>query len=301
MSEEDAYRIDKQQVKQAFDGSAARYDEVAVLQRQVGDRLLDRLRDIRFEPERILDIGCGTGENSKGLLKFYPSARVITADLSTGMLEQARLKGSRLHRWRGRQTFLAADMEALPLADASVDMVFSNLTVQWCQDLERVFRECRRVLKPGGMLMFTTLGPDTLNELRQSWQQADGFVHVNAFMDMHDIGDAMVRSQLAEPVMDVEYFRLTYQEVGGLMRDLKVLGAHNINSGRAHGLTGKGRFMRMREAYEGFRSDGVLPATYEVVYGHAWAPEQGLMQQREGETTSIPLSQVRLATRGSSS
>jgi len=297
MSDASEYTIDKRQVKASFDRSAARYDEVAVLQREVGDRLLRRLEAIRYTPEVILDIGAGTGDNSRGLLQFYPKARVITADLSTGMLAQARRKGSRWNRWRGRQTFLAADMEGLPLADASVDMVFSNLTVQWCQDLESVFRECRRVLKPGGMMMYTTLGPDTLKELRDSWRQADGRVHVNAFMDMHDIGDAMLRARLAEPVMDVEYFKLTYSEVGSLMRELKVLGAHNLNGGRAHGLTGKGRLQRMREAYEGYRQDGLLPASYEVVYGHAWAPHQ-MVQEQQGETTTISLAQMRMATRG---
>jgi len=297
MSDAREYAIDKRLVKASFDRSAPRYDEVAVLQREVGDRLLQRLEAIRFVPQRILDIGGGTGDNSQGLLRFYPKASVITADLSTGMLDQARRKGSRWQRWRGRQTFLAADMERLPLDDASVDMVFSNLTVQWCQDLEQVFRECRRVLRPGGMMMYTTLGPDSLKELRDSWRQADGRVHVNAFMDMHDIGDAMVRARLAEPVMDVEYFKLTYHEVGGLMRDLKVLGAHNLNGGRAHGLTGKGRLLRMREAYETYRQDGLLPATYEVVYGHAWAPQQ-MLQAQQGDTTTISLAQMRMATRG---
>lgn len=297
MSDASEYTIDKRLVKASFDRSAARYDEVAILQREVGDRLLQRLEAIRFTPQSILDIGGGTGDNSRGLLAFYPRARVITADLSTGMLARAREKGSRWHRWRGRQSFLAADMERLPLADASVDMVFSNLTVQWCQDLEQVFRECRRVLKPGGMMMYTTLGPDTLKELRDSWRQVDGHVHVNAFMDMHDIGDAMVRARLAEPVMDVEHFTLTYDEVGGLMRDLKVLGAHNINDGRAHGLTGKGRLLRMREAYETYRRDGVLPASYEVVYGHAWAPQQ-MVQEQQGDITTISLAQMRIATRG---
>jgi malonyl-CoA O-methyltransferase len=147
------------------------------------------------------------------------------------------------------------------------------------------------------MMMYTTLGPDTLKELRDSWSQADGRVHVNAFMDMHDIGDAMIRARLAEPVMDVEYFTLTYAEVGGLMHDLKVLGAHNVNGGRAHGLTGKGRLLRMREAYESYRRDSVLPATYEVVYGHAWAPQQ-MVQEQDGDTTTISLQQMRMATRG---
>ncbi|MDH5183136.1 MAG: malonyl-ACP O-methyltransferase BioC [Gammaproteobacteria bacterium] len=299
MSEVSEYGIDKRLIKASFDLSAARYDEVAVLQREVAKRLIERLDYIRFTPKLILDIGAGTGGNSKELMQVYPKAKVISADLSTGMLDYAKRHASHWKRWSGRQRFIAADMEQLPFADASVDMVFSSLTLQWCQDLEQVFHECRRVLKPGGMMMYSTLGPDTLKELRQSWQQADGYVHVNAFMDMHDVGDAMVRAQLAEPVMDVETYTLTYEDVNQLMRELKILGAHNINAGRSHGLTGKGAYQRMRQVYEGYRRDGVLPVTYEVVNGHAWAPESGLQQQQEGGTTTISLNQMRMATQGS--
>lgn len=299
MAEESEFYIDKRRVKASFDQSASRYDEVAVLQREVARRLIERLDYIRFTPESILDIGCGTGGNSQDLMRVYPKARVISADLSTGMVEHARRHGSRWQRWRGRQSFLAADMEHLPLADASVDMVFSNLTVQWCQDLEQVFRECRRVLKPGGMLMYSTLGPDTLKELRHSWQQADGYVHVNAFMDMHDVGDAMIRARLAEPVMDVEHFTLTYREVNQLMRELKILGAHNINAGRAHGLTGKAAYQSMCQAYEGYRRDGVLPLTYEVVYGHAWGPVANVKpEQTEPGVQGISLDQLRAGLKG---
>lgn len=291
------YLIDKRQVKASFDQSASRYDDVAVLQREVARRLIERLDYIRFRPELILDIGCGTGGNSQALMQVYPKSHIISADLSTGMVDYAKRHASRWKRWTRRQRFVAADMENLPFADASVDMIFSNLTVQWCNDLEQVFRECRRVLKPGGMMMYSTLGPDTLKELRYSWQQADEFVHVNNFIDMHDVGDAMVRAQLAEPVMDMEYFTLTYAEVNQLMRELKILGAHNINAGRAHGLTGKGAYQRMCQAYEVYRRDDVLPLTYEVVYGHAWAPEQGLQHNQQAGETSISLQQVKSGLR----
>ncbi|MBD3610029.1 MAG: malonyl-ACP O-methyltransferase BioC, partial [Gammaproteobacteria bacterium] len=291
MSEESAYNIDKRKVQASFDQSATRYDEVAYLQREVGNRLVERLEAIRFSPELILDIGAGTGDNSKALRAFYPKASVITTDISTAMLHQARNKGSRLDRWRGKQTFACADMEQLPFADGSIDMIFSNLSVQWSQDLQAMFAECRRVLRPGGMLMYTTLGPDTLKELRASWQQVDDAVHVNAFMDMHDIGDAMMRAQLSEPVMDMEYFTLTYHEASQLMRELKVLGAHNINAGRPKALMGKQRLHKMYAAYEAYRREGLLPATYEVVYGHAWAPEHGIQQQQQGDVTTISLQQ----------
>ena len=159
-------------------------------------------------------------------------------------------------------------------------MVFSNLTLQWVNQLEQTLREVARVLRPGGMLLFSSFGPDTLNELQQAWQAADAYTHVNAFIDLHDVGDAMLRARLAEPVMDAERFTLTYADVYKLMRELKAIGAHNVTLQRARGLTGKTVFKRVEQAYEQFRQDGVLPASYEVVYGHAWAPlvqEQGVV------------------------
>jgi len=158
----------------------------------------------------------------------------------------------------------------LPLADASVDVVFSSLMLQWCDPLDSAFAEVRRVLKPEGFFTFSTFGPDTLRELRSAWAEADGYNHVNHFADMHDVGDALVRAGLMEPVLDVDRVQLTYPDVLALMRDLKAIGAHNVTAGRPRALTGRGRLQRMREAYEAFRHDGRLPATYEVIYGAAW-------------------------------
>ncbi len=143
--------------------------------------------------------------------------------------------------------------------------------LQWCDDLDAVFAEVRRVLKPGGLLTFTTFGPDTLMELRRAWSSVDGYVHVNQFLDMHDIGDALVRAGLAEPVLDVERYTLTYPDAIVLMRDLKAIGAHNVTAGRpARAHRPRSRLPRMCAAYEAYRRDGRLPATYEVVYGAAW-------------------------------
>ncbi len=287
--------VDKRWLRAAFERAATRYDEVAVLQREVADRLLERLDLVKLAPERVVDVGAGTGHCSNALSQRYKHSQVIALDIAPAMLRQARGRLSAWTRWRGRQRFVCGDAEALPLADGTCDLLFSNLTLQWCNDLDGVFREFRRVLKPGGLLMFSTFGPDTLKELRESWQAADdGYRHVNTFIDMHDIGDALVRAQLSTPVMDMEYFTLTYPQVQGLMHDLKAMGAHNVNRSRAHGLTGKGRLQAMQRAYERHRdADGLLPATYEVAYGHAWAPEQGLQQERRGEETRITLAQVR--------
>jgi len=272
-------RPDKRQVRRAFDRAAAGYDRAAVLQQEVGTRLVERLDYVRLAPRRVLDLGSGTGLLAGALANRYPRARILQLDLSLAMLRQARGR-SRLRAWLGKSQFAAGDAERLPLASASFDLVLSNLVFQWCEGLGAVMAELRRVLRPGGLVMFTTFGPDTLGELRRAWAQVDGGVHVSRFPDMHDVGDLMVQAGLADPVMDMEPFTLTYDTVQGLMRDLKAIGASNAARGRARGLTGKGRLQALGAAYEGFRREGRLPATYEVVYGHAWAPAGGSARGR---------------------
>jgi malonyl-CoA O-methyltransferase len=264
----DPCRIDKRQARRAFERAAPTYDAAAALQREVGQRMMERLDLIRLRPSRILDLGSGTGEFSHALRRRYRKAEVVALDLALNMLRRARRRGS----WLRRPGCICGDAERLPFAAGSFQFIFSNLMLQWCQDLEPVFGELHRVLAPGGLLMFTTLGPDTLMELRASWEAADGYSHVNRFIDMHDVGDALVRTRWAEPVMDAERITVTYREARTLMGDLKHLGAHNITAGRPRGLTGRRRLQRMLQAYETYRHDGVLPASYEVVYGHAWVP-----------------------------
>jgi len=169
---------------------------------------------------------------------------------------------------------VCADAERLPFVDASFDLVFSNLMLQWATDNDATFAELRRVLRPGGLLLFTSFGPDTLRELRESWARVDDYNHVNLFMDMHDVGDALLNARFADPVMDVEKLTVTYPDARRLMRDLKQIGAHNVTGGRPRGLTGKRHLQAMIDAYERFRSDGLLPASYEIVYGHAWKAQQ---------------------------
>jgi malonyl-CoA O-methyltransferase len=262
--------IDKEQARRSFDRAADRYDEAAVLQREIGVRMLERLDYVRLKPQLVLDAGCGTGVATAQLARRYRGARVIALDFAQGMLRHASRKGSLFRRPR----CVCADLERLPLADRSVDLLFSNVALQWSTDLPGAFAEFLRVLRPGGLLMFSTFGPDTLKELRAAWAAVDRHSHVSPFPDMHDIGDHLVRARFADPVMDAEWMTVTYATVDDLMRDLKLLGAQNATAGRARGMTGKGRLAAMRAAYEPFRTDGRLPATYEVVYGHAWAPLQ---------------------------
>lgn len=263
-------RLDKPWVQRSFDRAADSYDEAAVLQREVADRLVARLDILKMAPSVVLDLGAGTGYPTKLLRQRYRKSRLLALDLAHGMLRRAR---KRFLPWQ-RPQLAVADAEALPLRKDSVDLAVSNLTLQWCEDVEAVFRHLHRCLRPGGALLFTTFGPDTLRELRQSWAAVDAASHVNRFMDMHDLGDAMVHGGLAEPVMDVEYIELTYADPMDLLRDIKAWGAHNVNADRARGMTGRRQLRDMlayyRQHFAG--DDGRVRATFEVVYGHAWAP-----------------------------
>jgi malonyl-CoA O-methyltransferase len=288
MRDNDEFALSPLEVARSFDRAAHSYDAASVLQTRVREELLSRLDVVRLAPSRIVDLGCGTAAAAVALGRRYRRSRVLSVDLSIAMLREAR---RRSRPWR-RVVAICADAARLPLGDASLDLVFSNLMLQWCADPEVIFRECARVLRPGGLLTYTSFGPDTLKELRRAWAAADGYTHVNRFIDMHDLGDAMLRAGLAEPVMDVERYTLTYADVRALMRDLKAIGAHNVNAGRPRGLTGRRALERMTAAYESERRGGRLPATYEVVFGQAWAPAAPRQQRTPGEAR-IPVSEIR--------
>jgi malonyl-CoA O-methyltransferase len=264
-----AYSLERHCVRRAFDRAAASYDAAAVLHAEIRQNLLGRLDLMSVAPRAVVDAGAATGHASRALKRRYPRALVIALDSSRGMLSAA----ARQQSWLRPFARVCADAERLPLKDSSIDLIVSNLLLQWC-DPDAVFAECRRVLAPQGLLSFSTLGPDTLRELRAAWMQVDSRSHVHQFFDMHDLGDALVRSGFAAPVLDVERITLKYLDVRALAADLKAVGAHNATAGRAKGLTTPRQFAAVQAAYEKFRQDGRLPATYEVVFAHAWAPAQ---------------------------
>ena len=298
MSQSNLQSINRHHLKQHFDHAAPTYDEAAILQKTVAERVDERLDLTTVEVKRIADIGAGTGLLTIKLQQRYPEAQLFAVDLSESMLRQAQTRLNQ-HRPTGllgklknlvthcnSVQLINADAFKLPFADGSLDMITSNLMLQWCDDLDEVFSEFRRVLRPEGLLMFTTFGPDTLRELRQAWRQTDSQLnHVNDFIDMHDIGDALIRAGFGQPVMDVEHFTLTYDKPMGVLKDLKAIGATSASLNRARGLTGKTRFQAMLDAYETLRQNGKIPATYEVVHGHAWANQEvfkGPNRSKEG-------------------
>ena len=269
----------KRAVRRSFERAARTYDEAAVLAHEIGDRMLERLDLLKAVPERILDLGSGTGYCAQRLRKRYPDCFVVELDFARAMLLR-----SRRHRewWRRglavltgeRARAVCADMEALPFADRSFDMVWSNLALNWLDTPQQAFAEAWRVLRPGGVFMFSTLGPDTLKELRGAYAAVDRHVHVNRFMDMHDVGDCLLDTRFADPVMDMECITASYGNVRTLLDELKASGARNANAGRNRALSGKARFRACIDVYERLREDDRVPATFEIVYGQAWKPQR---------------------------
>jgi malonyl-CoA O-methyltransferase len=268
------FEIDKKQVRRAFSRAARDYDAAAVMQREVCSRMLEKLDYMKHKPLRIIDVGSGTGWGTRQLGERYAKADITALDIAIGMLQVARGTSSWWQKlFAGkRESFLCADVEALPLASNSVDMVWSNLALQWCNDLPATFIELKRVLNTDGLLIFSSFGVDTLKELRVAFSEVDDYNHVSRFADLHDIGDMLMEAGFADPVMEMETITLTYDDVRAVMQDLKSIGAHNATAGRSPGMMGKTAWQRVTENYEKLRRDGKLPATFEIIYGHAWKP-----------------------------
>jgi malonyl-CoA O-methyltransferase len=250
---------DKRAVAASFSRAASSYDSVAALQRDVGQQLLQRL-PAQLQPARWLDLGCGTGHFSRALAVQFPVSSGVALDIAEGMLRHAQPLA-------GAEHFVAGDAERLPLRDTSCDLLFSSLALQWCGNFTAVLAEAKRVLRPGGVMAFSSLAVGTLGELRDSWQAVDGLVHVNRFREFSRYQQLCAGSGLRVHSLEQQAHVLHYLDVRSLTHELKALGAHNLNPGRPGGLTGRARVQALLAAYEHFRQSAGLPATYEVVYG----------------------------------
>lgn len=263
--------IDRGALKRNFGRAAATFGHGDALHREVARRMHERLDYIKVTPDRVLDLGCGPGADMGALAARYPTTRVTGVDIAQAMVRRAVPRTSLLKRWFGKpSSAVCADMAALPFADGSFGMIWSNLVLHWLDDPAQAIGEARRVLVSGGLFMFSTLGPDTLKELRSAFARADDGLHVKRFIDLHDIGDLLVATGFGTPVMDMEIITLTYESTERLFADLRATGSVNAMRGRKRGLTGRGVLARMRSALEVSRKAGRLPATFEVIYGHAW-------------------------------
>lgn len=284
------FLLDAAQMQRNFARAAASYEQHDALQREVQQLLLERLTFYLQTPQRIVDIGAGTGRGSALLKARYPKAEVIAIDAAVPMLHAARHHST----WRKPFLRVAGAATNLPLADHSVDILYSNLCFQWVNDLPALFAECVRVLKGDGLLVFSSLGPDTLQELRAAWAGVDEQAHVSRFLDMHDVGDAVLAAGLRDPVLDVQRYSLTYSEPRNLLQELQGLGATNADHARRRSLTGKHRFQRMLAAYAAKRVDGRIPATCEVVTAHAWGAPAGQARRVGGvEIASFAVDSLR--------
>jgi malonyl-CoA O-methyltransferase len=255
--------LDKKKVAQSFSRAAATYDSVAQLQRDVGTQLFSGLPAALSAQSTLLDIGSGTGFFTRQLAARYSASNTIGLDIAEGMLRYSSAQQPEI-------IWLCGDAELLPLADNSVDIIFSSLVIQWCNNLPRLMAEIARVLKPGGQVHIATLGPDTLYELKSAWQQVDDYVHVNRFRPAQDLVAAIHAAHFAAVDVQQENRILYYARLSELTRELKALGAHNINAGKPEGLTGRARLLAFKNAYEIFRTPQGLPATYDVIYLKAY-------------------------------
>jgi malonyl-CoA O-methyltransferase len=253
-------------VRRRFDRASAFFDEADFVHRASFDGLIERLSPVKINPSRILDLGAATGHGSRKLAKTFRKSRVVSFDLSGKMLRIARKKKPLL----SRQTELQGDAMQIPLQTGSIDLVFANLLLPWLSDLPACLIEIARILRKGGVFAFATLGPDSLAELRNAWSGDDEYDHVNHFPDMHDVGDALMRAGLRDPVLDIDHLAVTYQDSDSLYRDLTATGARNSLGNRRKTLTGKNRFHGMEKALAAGQKDGHLPLNLELVYGHAW-------------------------------
>jgi malonyl-CoA O-methyltransferase len=255
--------MNKHLIAKNFSKAAPSYAKTATLQHEVGNFLLDNLDYIQITPQSIIDIGCGVSPIIDNLANKYPQAKIYAMDIAFDMLLQSRLQN------KANPYFFCADNINLPIKNNSIDLIVSNLMLQWCDNYPQFFSEVKRILKPNGIILFSTFGTSTLQELRQSWD--DNHVHVNDFVDAPTLGNAMFNADLSDIIMDTDRLTLYYPTVKKLMQNLKDIGANNINDTRQKGLQGKNKFKQMLNNYEQMRTKQGLPVTYEIIYIQAKA------------------------------
>lgn len=282
--------IDKPLVANAFSKAASRYDSNASLQRAIGNLLLEQVTDDQPKAGSVLDLGTGTGYALPGLAKHFPGARLTAVDIAPGMLKQAQQHNPNL-----AVEYIEADATDLPIPDASIELVFSNLMLQWVDDVPAFFAECHRILKPGGRIYLSTFGSATLIELRQSWGAVDKGTHVNQFIDVRELGNMVHAQGFAPAVLDVDRLQIEFDDFMALCRNLKNLGASNHSRERQATLTGKERFAKVASHYEQFRQNGKLPASYEVLNLFAMKPSEAPAgpESQGGEVAHFSLEYMR--------
>lgn len=314
MSRPQAPLFDTRQVRRAFSRAAGSYDDAAALQREVESRLLESLdyfengsgigrpdgpRTGRHSPSVVVDLGTGTGSTARALRRRWPRSQVLAIDVAFPMLREACRRRPAWRPFRRDIDLVCADARSLPLAEGSVDVIVSNLCLQWVEDLGATFAGLRRALKPGGLLLLSTFGSDTLHEMREAFAVADDArPHVSPFADLARFGDALVHAGFRDPVLDRELYRQHHPDLAALMRQLRALGATNALAGRRRTLTGRSRFAAAASAYEPLRTEAGLPATWEVIQAHAWAPPPGApIREGDHEVTSVPVSSIPIRRR----
>ncbi len=280
--------LQKKTLLRNFNCAATTYAEYSLVPQAIAERLFERLELIKLNPSTIVDFGCSTGHCTRQLAERYPSANIIGLDFAPTMIAVAEQTPHPNIR------YLQADAQATGLADQSVDLIVSNLLLYYC-DPELLFAEFKRILKPNGLILFATLGPATLQELRYAWAQVDQQTHVYAFMDMHHIGDLLLEAQFADPVMDMEMLTFSFSDAMSAMHSLKAIGEQNALMGRSDHLIGKNKLQQVTEHYAAFRAeDGTLPLSYEVIYGHAWQPDMSAQQSMDEQgAVHVPLKLVK--------
>ncbi len=309
--------FDARQVQRAFSRAAEGYDEAAALQREIEARLLESLdfwpakHGDDHPPTCVLDLGSGPGRGAAAMRGRWPKARVLAIDLALPMLREARRRERRGLLGRGLPGLnplrkgidrVVADARALPLADGSVDVLFSNLCLQWIEDLPAVFAGFRRVMRPGGLLMVSTFGTETLHELRAAFAAGDDAPHVSPFASIAQFGDALMHAGFRDPVLDRDITVSRHADLAALVRELRTLGATNALRARRHTLTGKARFARAAQAYAAEYADpGAgegLPATWETITAMAWAPAHGApIRHGDAEIASFPAARIPIRRR----